>query len=349
MSIVTCAASDFPSTQSADHISVMLHETNQERIEIDKILKSLSTERGATLLLLHGPTGSGKTTLLGYLKERAKALNTSYGTGSFECNYFNANQPQTAIRQSFQNLMEIVTKSSSWKSIQRKLAQSSFPDYQILQLLFPEFKTALPESDSALNIASEYLGRWFTAPRFHTAFRNLLQVISGPLCPIILVLDNLDFADLDSLQLIQAITTGKELSHLLIVLACNDETNCDTILSSIQNPWSLKKIEVKNLSSKELSSYIVTKYGLKGHDLDRFNSYVFQCTSGNRYQVKMLLSHLEAKNRLRKNEKGRWIWEHVEDEAEFANYTTYLQMKELQRIDQTALLFLQAAALIQAL
>jgi Cdc6-like AAA superfamily ATPase len=334
-----------PTTQSLDKVPISLYGRSQEMENIERILKSFSVERGSNLLLLHGPAGSGKTDLLDYLKDQANILSIPFGMGSFEHQYFMTNQPQPTIGQTLQELMATITKLSSWESRKKKLRQLSNLDFSTLEILCPELKSVLHDYEDTLSI-SECLGSQSTLRRLHAAFCDLLQALSATNYPIMLVWDNFDAADMESLQFIQAVTSHQQSSDILIVLACREIAKCDSILSSIQNLWSIHKIKINPLSRKELYSLLETKYDFRGTDLDLCSQFVFKCTEGHRYHVYILLLQLEEKKRLRKTEEGNWMWESIETETSLFHCWRYLVSEMLQRIDENALLFLQTAAFI---
>jgi predicted ATPase len=332
--------------------SIMLHGRAPEMMEMDKMLKSLSTERGSKVFLLEGSAGSGKTELLSHFRQRAKAFHVSYGMGSFEYRKCMSNQPQTAIGQSFQELLVQLEGSNDWDSNVQKLKQRSESHFQLLQSYLPILRSEEQKQHEEISSPCLIPTRNVTTPTLQAAFRTLLNVIATPHSPLMLIWDNIESADLESIQFIEALTTNQESNHILIVLSYREERGynpCQSIISTIESPWSFHKSNLADLSKVDISSFLSMKFDMQGDELVSLVDYVLRNTCGNRYHMKLLLSQLETKEKsLRKTTEGTWVWDHKEnnESMQHADSLSHLLLESLQGLDDQSLRFLQIAAFL---
>jgi predicted ATPase len=80
--------------------------------------------------------------------------------------------------------------------------------------------------------------------RLHHAFRNLLRVISRHFSPLVLILDDLQWADLASLSLLELLLTDSKRSKIMIVGCCrSDEVDETHMFSKIVRDLRQRKDE----------------------------------------------------------------------------------------------------------
>jgi predicted ATPase/signal transduction histidine kinase len=247
------------------------------------------------IVLVSGYSGIGKTTLVSEIQKTIADINGIFISGKFE--QLNRNISYFAIKQAFQGLArQILAESESklkyWKE---RLISFLGMNAQIIIDLIPEFElilgkqTAVPE-----------LGPKETQNRFNYVFKQFIYVFASKDHPLVFFVDNLQWADLASLNLIKNLTIDKDIPHLLLIGAFRsnevDSTHPAILtIGDIANAGvTISEIYLSPEPSKPLAEIIHTK------------------TGGNPFFVIQLLSYLHRERLIIfKITKLTWEWDIV--------------------------------------
>ncbi len=187
--------------------------------EIEKILNI--TERiikgKAELLLIAGDPGVGKSFLIDEVQKLLLNRNAYFISG--KCDQFRPTIPYDSIAQAFKDfikqiLMEEEESIASWKELivselrgSCRLICEVIPELELITGTQPP----LPELTSVESYN-----------RFNYAFLKFIKVLTEREEPLVIFLDDLQWADEGTLNLITSIITGKDISHCLIIGAYRD-------------------------------------------------------------------------------------------------------------------------------
>ncbi|MCP4887740.1 MAG: AAA family ATPase [Planctomycetaceae bacterium] len=262
------------------------------REHVEKILGALQrANRGqGALLLLPGVSGSGKTTLAELLREPTIEGNGYFLAGKF--NQYDQNAPFVAWRQALVNFCECVCREDEANRIQlsEKILDAVGDNGQLLVDLVPEFESVIGKQAPIASI-SPFEARH----RFASVIRALLNVISSAEHPLVLFLDDWQWADAASLNLLSELNVGSTLRYLLLVAAYRcDEVDAShplteklTYLETQNIPMEV--IEIENLSLGELSD-LVSDASLVDHSgVGELAREIHTLTEGNPFFVHALL------------------------------------------------------------
>lgn len=144
----------------------------------------------SSLVVLRGEPGIGKSFLLRELKQRAEAKVCSLAEGKFA--QLRQGRPYSALLEAFRSLLGSILGSvdSEFRYWKEHLASA---DRSLLGV-FAEDLPALQHVTGALPVAPR-LGLLETEQRFRVAFRHLLQAFCGAERPLLLILDDVQWAD----------------------------------------------------------------------------------------------------------------------------------------------------------
>ncbi|MTJ82458.1 MAG: AAA family ATPase [Telmatospirillum sp.] len=166
---------------------------------------------GHELLLLTGPSGIGKTSLACELRQPVTAGAGLFLAGKFEP--LRRNIPYAPLIQCLNDL----ARQGIATSVQAADSTRSDPGDSVLAEVMPELNrllsadARLPDADPA---AAEN--------RFTYLFRRMIGALARAGRPVVLFLDDLQWADLSSLKLIEALAADPGLRFLLMVGAYRD-------------------------------------------------------------------------------------------------------------------------------
>jgi histidine kinase len=199
-------------------ISTKLYGRSTEFDTIADCLGEISSQTAATFLLLTGDSGIGKTTLVTQAIPSIIGCNGYFVTGKFE--QLGDSTPYKAIIQALRELIQqLLTETLESRQLwQQKIQMAIANNGKVITNILPELELIIgSQPDIAILSAKE------NQNRFNTVFIKFLQVFIQAERPLILFLDNLQWADSGSLNLLELLLEDYGSRHLLIVGASGDE------------------------------------------------------------------------------------------------------------------------------
>ncbi|KAL3941791.1 MAG: hypothetical protein SGBAC_003907 [Bacillariaceae sp.] len=222
------------------------------------------------LCFIKGFSGVGKTKLSQSLKkEVAKYENMVFVEGKFGMNN-SSERPYSALGKAFGAVLRELRKKKKFDKVGTLIRESSVgAAVGALVNLIPELgelgiaRTALPFSKSKLDNS---LDRW----KF--AFRSLTRVLTAVSSPLVIVLDDIQRADLPSLEMIQHLITDLLNPNPLMVIGCFRSNEVDS--------YSDITIKINDLQRlKEKHGFNVTEIALGSCNLDDVNAMIMAMLS----------------------------------------------------------------------
>lgn len=154
-------------------------------------------EREGALILLCGEPGVGKSSLLKELRRWALARARPIAQGKFD--QYKQGRPYAALFSAFDSAIEsaLANEEARYQSYRARFAAAN---RALLAVLGPDFPQ-LHHIAGSLPTAQR-LGPSENDHRFKRAFRHLLECLSDPVRPLILILDDLQWADAATVELL---------------------------------------------------------------------------------------------------------------------------------------------------
>jgi len=244
-------------------------------------------------LLISGYAGIGKSALIETANREIFQQKCRYIYGKFE--EFKKNVPYNAIVQAFRGFIEqLLTKSRSelrqWKE---RLIQALAPNAQAIINVIPALEAIVGKQPQLTQ-----LGPLESQNRFRLYFQKFINVFSGKASPLVMVLDDLQWADLASLTLLKALVSNKEIHNLLVIGAYRDnEIDSGHPLMLVLEEIKKEKIAAHNIWLGPLK---ITNVGqiikeILGEDNRRVMSLaevVFNKTNGNPFFINEFLKSI---------------------------------------------------------
>ena len=197
------------------HLSQKLYGREKE---IEILLNTFEKVRhgGCEMMLVTGYSGIGKTSLV---KELYKPITCHHGyftSGKFE-NFQLI--PYSALVNAFRELIKQILSESDTSILKWKenLLSAMKPNAQVIIDVIPEVELIVGHQSPV-----KILGPVESQNRFRMVFQNFIQVFCQTGYPLVIFLDDLQWADLDSLKLIELIMTDKETCYLFFIGAYRD-------------------------------------------------------------------------------------------------------------------------------
>ena len=185
--------------------------------EVQTLLGSFNrvAEGQREMMLVAGFSGIGKTAVVNEVHKPITRQNGYFIKGKFD--QFNRNIPLAAFVQALRDLLgqllsESDAKLTKW---QTKILEALGENAQVLIEVIPELEQVLGPQPQAPELEGAAAQN-----RFNLLFQNFIEVFTTPNHPLVIFLDDLQWADSASLQLIKLLM--KDKSHLLLLGAYRD-------------------------------------------------------------------------------------------------------------------------------
>jgi predicted ATPase/serine phosphatase RsbU (regulator of sigma subunit) len=213
--------------------------------EMAVLLAGWERARGgaAELVLVAGSSGVGKSALVGELRKWI-VRGGHMAAGKFEER--GGVVPYAAIARACRQrlsalLAEPPRELAAWK---QRLAGAVGPNGQLLTELMPALELLLGRQAEV-----EQLGPQESQHRFELVFGSFLQALATPAHPLVLVLDDLHWADAASLRLLELALTDPRSGHLLVIAAYRQgEVTADHPVSA-----ALRRIKEAGVAAREVT------------------------------------------------------------------------------------------------
>lgn len=344
---------DFPLKQNdlSEHLQLPQKLYGREA-QLDALCEALSrAEEGAVeFFLIAGPGGIGKSALV----QEAIAQHHMPGfflRGKFE--QLKTNIPYASILQAFQALfqqllMEPEALMLGWKE---RLNQALDPIGQILVDLVPGASLLLGAQPEVPELPPTEANH-----RFTQVLLRFIGVIATPEHPLVIFLDDLQWADHASLSLLTRLLTHHHSSLLLIGAYRDDELTPEhpfhKMLQSLQEDESRKEAihvqHLKPLSQENIQKMLSDMLHCPEDETLPVAQLCLQKTRGNPFFLQQLLQTLKRRRAfVRDPKKKRWTWSmDTLQETEVTENVVELMVQKIQQLPQEVQELIKRAAVI---
>jgi predicted ATPase/signal transduction histidine kinase/CheY-like chemotaxis protein len=234
------------------------------------------------VVMVTGLSGIGKTSFVKEIQKLTIHRGSYFISGKFD--QFQNNRPLEAIVQAFRDLIcQLLTQSKSRiQDWQTKIIEALGENGQILIEVLPELelligKQPLPSILEAIPAQN----------RFNFTFQQFIQVFPQGKYPLVLFLDDLQWADLASIQLVQSLISQAANSHLLIIGAYrHNEVGADhplklSVYELQKTNTTFRNIHLEPLSSDSWNNLLLDTFKLPNHVTEPLAQWIYNKTQGN--------------------------------------------------------------------
>ncbi len=176
----------------------------------------VATQGATELVLVSGYAGIGKSSIVNEL-QKAVAPRGLFAAGKFD--QYKRDIPYATLAQAFQSLVRqlLRTNDAELNRWRNALQEALGPNGQLMINLIPELALVIGEQPPLPDLPPQDRRK-----RFQLVFRRLLGVFARPEHPLALFLDDLQWLDAATLELIEYLVTEPEVEHLMLTGAYRD-------------------------------------------------------------------------------------------------------------------------------
>lgn len=262
------------------------------------------------VFMVAGAPGIGKSALVNEIHKPIVAKRGFFVTGKYE--QYRKDVPYSSIIQAFQSLVRQILSQSDYEIIlwKDRLEAALGQNAKVITDVIGDVELIMgPQPDVPV------LGPEETRNRFNLMFERFVGVFSGANYPLVLFLDDLQWADLASLDILNTIICGDIVSHLMVVGAYRDnEVDSDHALPAILSEIAASGVQVESISVQPLTGNQVTRMindHLKGAETKAsvLSDIVIKKTGGNPFFVNQFLKTLYDERMIWLDAKTGWAWD----------------------------------------
>jgi predicted ATPase/GAF domain-containing protein len=319
--------------------------------EVAQLLNSFEriSQGATTMILIAGEAGIGKSALVEEVHQSIVQQQGNFVAGKFE--QFKRNIPYSALIQAFQALIrQLLTESEAqiqiWKE---QLLAALGSNSQIIIDLIPELELITGEQMPVPQLEANE-----SKHRFNLALQNFISVFTTSEHPLVIFLDDLQWADLPSLKSIELLMTDIDRRYLQIIGAYRDNEISPThpllqTLSQItKHDLIVETITIGALSLDCVNQLIAETLHCSIIESRSLAELVFHKTDGNPFFLTQLLQTLVCQDLLQFNfNVGCWQWNIAEIQAVgITDNVVELIVSKIEKLDQDTQQILNLAACI---
>lgn len=298
-------------------------------------------------LLIAGYSGVGKTVLVNEIRIPILQKNGYFIEGKND--QLQQNIPYNAVKMAFSGLIrQLLTEPrdrlTNWKN---KLLGILKPNAQIIIDIIPEFEKIIGKQPPVQTLPPTEAQN-----RFIITFRNFVKVFATREHPLVIFLDNLQWTDTSTLNLVVDLLTQDSRYLFLIGSYRNNEVNerhpLMLTLDEIQKSRSVNRLFLKPLENNAVNQIVRECLHCSANEVQALSKLIFQKTNGNPFFVKEFLKDLYEEDLIGINRaKGLWHWDFEKIRAiRISDNVVEFIIKRLKKLPEEARQTLQLASCI---
>jgi predicted ATPase/transcriptional regulator with GAF, ATPase, and Fis domain len=247
------------------------------------------------LILVSGYSGIGKTSLVHEVHKPMVGRRGRFVSGKFD--QLERSTPYSAVLQAFRGLVRQVLAESEREtsSLRERLLEALGVNAAVVSAVIPELHLLLgPKPPPAPLPASE------SQNRFNLALESFLSVLARAEHPLVVFLDDLQWADSASLQLLARLLTSQTVHHLFLIGAYRDnEMTLDhplmKTLAEIRGTGAeIGEISLPHLARSDVQALVRDTVGATAPDVLGLADLVLLKTGGNPFFATQFLKSLHG-------------------------------------------------------
>ncbi|MEM9544065.1 MAG: AAA family ATPase [Cyanobacteria bacterium P01_E01_bin.42] len=293
-------------------------------------------KREVGLMLVSGDSGIGKSSLIRELYKPITARRGYFIVGKFD--QFQRSIPYSAIVAAFRGLIgqllaEGEEQLQKWKE---KLLKSLGNNGKIIIDVIPEVELIIGKQPDVPSVEANEAQN-----RFNLVFSNFIGIFCSQAPPLVLFLDDLQWADLATLKLIERLLREEQNQYLFLLGAYRDNEvflghPLRLVLDKLQHDQSEKisEIALQPLSEHEIARLIGDTIRQTPEATRNLARLVLQKNNGNPFFANEFLQALYDEDLLKFEEKtNSWQWDISEiEKREFTKNVVGLMTDKLRKL-----------------
>ncbi|MEM7183862.1 MAG: AAA family ATPase, partial [Spirochaetota bacterium] len=319
--------------------------------EITQLISSFDriANGSSELMIIKGYSGIGKSALVNEIHKPIVEKRGYFISGKFD--QFKRDIPYSAMILAFQDLVRQLLTEAEEEIIQwkEKILSAVGKEGQLIIDIIPEVEFIIGKQPKMHQLDPiEFQNR------LNSLFKQFLKVFATQKHPLVLFIDDMQWADNASLQLTENILSDREIEYLLFICSYRDNEIDIThpLLSTLdevkKSGCTLATIQLNALKTTDVN--LLVAESLKADEEETFPlaSLVYEKTNGNPFFVAEFLKSLYQEKLLNFDPiEGKWQWENDKiHQAGITDNVVALMSGKIQKLPKQTQRVLQLASCI---
>jgi predicted ATPase/signal transduction histidine kinase len=304
-----------------------------------RVFERVADTGSPELVLVSGYSGIGKSSLVHELEKPIVGRRGLFAEGKFD--QYKRDVPYSTIVQAFRELvLDLLVEGEERVSAWRQRLQGAVGmNGRLIVDMIPQVELVIGSQPQVPE-----LGLSEAKDRFHVVFRRFLGAFAHEEHPLTLFLDDLQWADPASLELLADVLSSPETRHLLVVGAYRDNevTPAHPLMMALagirRTALAVRDLVLDPLSREDLGQLVADAMRRSQEDIEPLTRLVREKTAGNPFFALQFLTSLHGEGLIRFDPKGL-AWRCDIDRARSRGYTDNvvdLMVAKLRRLPVSA-------------
>jgi predicted ATPase len=295
----------------------------------DRMLENSKLE----LVVIHGKSGSGKSSVVQAFAQHNPS-EVLFVQGKFD--QLQNHVPYSGLVAAANDICRQILKQPNSDEIRNRIREFLGPEIYLLKNLIPSLvevvKDQKKDHDVVLNRLNVEGSMVKAFTRFKLLFRSFLRSVASPQNPLIFFLDDLQWADTASLEVLKSIVTDRFAKNIMILCAYREgemptdvlkqyhliEDDVGTTMVDGSIPLSsgasgycahVTDIAIECLNVIQLNELLSFKLAMNSSSTESLSQLIWNKTNGNPFYALNFLEMLYRKNLLFISTDDEWTWD----------------------------------------
>ncbi|MFK7825588.1 MAG: AAA family ATPase [Oligoflexales bacterium] len=296
-----------------------------------------------------GDSGSGKTSLIKEIYKPVTRLDAKIIKGKWDP--IQKVQPYLAIKDAFNELIDhiMMHDQSMINEIKYALNSAVSAQGQVLIDIIPNLALLLDSDEEIQPLYGEAARN-----RIHYLFGKVLKALCEHVYPLVVVLDDLQWADSASLNLLESIVNFHQNLPLMFIFSyrvkeIKDSHPLNFFFNRLDNhEIRYSTIKIESLSIESTAHLVADSLQSQKEDVLQLAEIIHKKTGGNAFHVLQLLQNLVgSENLFYQQAQNKWMWkQEIFKEVMVSENLANLMIEKLNHLPTDLLIILQAASCI---
>ncbi|WP_409290118.1 AAA family ATPase [Pseudomonas sp. KCJK8927] len=275
----------------------------------------------AEVVLISGESGVGKSTLVSNFEHSVRSRMGRFAVGKFDL--LRQNTPYSALVDALRDLMRTqISNDECDKNIwTTKFYEALAPNEKLLTRLIPELQILLGDRPDIIDLSPIQ-----NRKRFIRTFCRFISAFELPNSPVVLFIDDLQWADQGTIELFTEIILTKPIKNLVLIGAYrSDEVGTSHPLKVALDKLGVLGVKINSiclqpLSTDQVSEFLADSLGAKKTEVTALAGLVKTRTHGNPFFINQFIRSMAEERSLSFNTSlSEWQWKDYE--THFSNYS----------------------------
>uniref|UniRef100_A0A7C3ZLG2 GAF domain-containing protein n=1 Tax=Planktothricoides sp. SpSt-374 TaxID=2282167 RepID=A0A7C3ZLG2_9CYAN len=303
----------------------------------------------AEMMLIAGYSGIGKSALVQEVYKPITEQRGYFISGKFD--QYQRDIPYSSLVQAFSGLVgQLLTESETQIAAWRSQILAALGDNgQVMIDVIPELELIIGSQPPVPDLAPAEAQN-----RFNLVFQSFIKVFTIAEHPLVVFLDDLQWSDNASLQLIALLMAAADTKHLFLIGAYRDNevSLAHPLMLTLdeirQSGTVVNQITLAPLDLANVNQLIVDSFHDSGETAAPLAELVLSKTNGNPFFINEFLKSLYSENLLNfEAQELRWVWDLAQIQARnITDNVVELMAGKVQKLGAETQKLLQLAACI---